>query len=119
MKRHFAISIICLFLCILAVPLTFSSCSYRGYRGDHADLYTVAVNNVFGISGHTGNGEISYDPAIDILETDDSYKNPRTDTFITIKTIATLFFSMIRITSIMERKAPRITFAHRNWQPKK
>lgn len=71
MKRHFAITIIFLFLCILAVPLTFSSCSYRGYRGDHADLYTVAVNNVFGISGHTGNGEISYDPAIDILETDD------------------------------------------------
>lgn len=70
-KRRVIWSTSCLLLCLLSVLFTFTSCVYRGYRGDHADLYTVAVNNIFGIGGHTGNGEIIYDPAINVLETDD------------------------------------------------
>lgn len=43
----------------------------RGYRGEHRDLYTVAVHNIFAIYGYESNGEVSYDPDIQIIETDD------------------------------------------------
>ena len=61
---------ICLTLVLaLSVPLL-SSCQFR-YDGGHDELYTVAINNIFGIYGHTSNGEISYDPEISVIETDD------------------------------------------------
>ena len=41
------------------------------YRGEHNDLYTVAVNNGFGIFGYESNGEALYDPVIEVIETDD------------------------------------------------
>ena len=45
---------------------------YRSaYRGDHADLYTVAVNNVFAARGRRSNGEVTFDPEIYIIETDE------------------------------------------------
>ena len=44
---------------------------YSGYDGAHKDLYTVAVNNVFCSRGYISNGEITYDPKIHIIETDD------------------------------------------------
>ncbi len=71
MTRHHAKFMICWLLTLITILLTFCSCGYWGYRGDHADLYTVAVNNMFGIYGYTGNGEVSYGPAIDIIETDE------------------------------------------------
>lgn len=63
--------ILCFVLCV------FSGCfllhylyTYKGYQGEHEDLYTVAVNNVFGAQGHISNGEISGHSQICILDTD-------------------------------------------------
>lgn len=64
-------------LCAFLLTLSLSACwalsellNYGGYRGQHRDLYTVAVNNVFGIRGHESNGEVHFDPIIKIVETD-------------------------------------------------
>ena len=57
-------------LIISTVVLLFSSCNYGGYKGDRTDLYTVAVNNVFGTFGHHSNGEVVFDPHIHVIETD-------------------------------------------------
>lgn len=68
-------------VCLFIITISFSSCSVLSlsacetifsvkYDGEHPDLYTVAVNNVFGISGLTHNGEISYQPEISVIETD-------------------------------------------------
>lgn len=60
--------IFCVFIVVtLMVPM--SSCYYY-YNGDHADLYSVAVNNIFGIKGYKSNGEVPYDPVTHIIETD-------------------------------------------------
>lgn len=40
------------------------------YTGPHMDMYTVAVNNVFGITGHANNGEVSWEAHITVLEED-------------------------------------------------
>ncbi|MBQ8915493.1 MAG: hypothetical protein IJ046_04860 [Clostridia bacterium] len=41
------------------------------YTGDHPELYTVAVTNVFGARGYTSNGEVGYSPDVQIIEEDD------------------------------------------------
>ena len=71
-------SVICIILSLIIVMLSFSSCvildylfNYQGYSGEHTDLYTVAVNNIFAIDGFTNNGEAVYDPGISIIEKDD------------------------------------------------
>ena len=51
--------------------LGFAACSGFQYRGEHQDLYTVAVNNVFGAMGYASNGETTYDPSIEVIETDE------------------------------------------------
>lgn len=58
-------------LIVLLAILLLRACSYTGYGGEHTDLYTVAVNNVFGLSGYRSNGERHYDPVIEIIETDE------------------------------------------------
>jgi len=74
--NHKIKAVFCLVLTV-AIMFTCSSCFllydflfYR-YTGEHPDLYTVALSNVFGISGYTNNGEVSYNPEISIIETDD------------------------------------------------
>ena len=54
-----------------ALLLCFAACSGFQYRGEHQDLYTVAVNNVFGALGYASNGEATYDPSIEVIETDE------------------------------------------------
>ncbi len=68
----------CLTMVAIAVlmPFLLISClswmlSYPGYRGEYPELYTVAVHNMFGISGFKSNGEICYDPRIYVMEEDD------------------------------------------------
>ena len=70
-------SVICIILSLPIVMASFSSCiildylfNYQGYSGEHTDLYTVAVNNIFAIDGFTNNGEAVYDPDITVIETD-------------------------------------------------
>ena len=60
-----------LLLCAAVFALSLSSCVYRGYRGERADLYTVAMNNIFCASGHVSNGERLYDSVIEVVETDE------------------------------------------------
>lgn len=82
MKTHIKnkkIFIIC--ICVLIISNSLSACSSLTlsacdtlfavkYDGEHIDLYTVAVNNIFGINGYTNNGEISYQPEVSVIETD-------------------------------------------------
>lgn len=65
MKR---IKYIILSLLLISMLLTFTAC-YR-YNGDHKDLYTVAVFNVFGADGYCSNGEAIWNPNIEIIEKD-------------------------------------------------
>lgn len=62
---------LCSFLCVMLIVISLPSCGYSIYLGDRVDLYTVAVNNVFGALGYTSNGEACYDPEISVIETDD------------------------------------------------
>lgn len=41
------------------------------YSGPHLELYSVAVNNIFGADGFGDDGEAPPDPTIDIIEVDD------------------------------------------------
>lgn len=59
------------FISGLIVLLSLSACNYDGYKGEHTDLYSVAVNNIFGVFGYLSNGEVLYDPEIHVIETDD------------------------------------------------
>ena len=71
-KRKKAFLVLYSILCLSVVATSFSSCfNYTGYRGRRSDLYTVAVNNIFGISGFKSNGEAVYDPSVRIIDTDD------------------------------------------------
>lgn len=61
-------------LCALIIVFAFAFnvlFNYTGYKGEYQDMYTVAVNNVFGISGYISNGEALSDPEIQIIETDE------------------------------------------------
>ena len=66
-----------LLICAAAVVFCMPSCSvihlflFTNYSSDRPDLYTVAVDNVFGISGYLSNGEATFSPETDIIETDD------------------------------------------------
>lgn len=62
----------CIVFCTIMISLSLSSCIFLNYkyRGNTPELYTVAVNNIFGSSGYTNNGEISYTPEISAIETD-------------------------------------------------
>ena len=59
-------------VCILLLGVvTFSLVSCAYYMGPHWDLYSVAVNNIFGAGGFGDDGEAAPDPEIDIIEVDD------------------------------------------------
>lgn len=63
----------CVLLLVLILVLTvfsLTACQFA-YGGKHRDLYTVAVNNIFGAQGYVSNGEATFDPTITIIETDD------------------------------------------------
>lgn len=65
-------SLIMLFL-VYVLLISTSACwlfSPFAYSGDALELYTVAVNNIFGASGYASNGEVAFDPYIKIIETD-------------------------------------------------
>lgn len=66
-----SIAVIGIVLLIALITILVHSCAYKGYDGAHPDLYTVAVNNIFGIYGECDNGEKTYAPYIKIIETDD------------------------------------------------
>lgn len=60
-------------VCVLIVLLlcaSLSACKSFQYYGAYRDLYTVAVNNIFGARGYMGDGEWVAEPTIFIIETD-------------------------------------------------
>lgn len=64
------VMVLCLVLSML-IPQLCSCFALTKYRGNRVDLYTVAVNNMFAIEGYVSNGEVIYDPVIEVIETDD------------------------------------------------
>ena len=48
----------------------FVGCTYKGYKGDTPELYTVAWNNIPTLYGYMSNGEVSYDASVKVLEKD-------------------------------------------------
>jgi hypothetical protein len=47
-----------------------TSCAYKGYTGDYVDLYSVAINSVLWLNGHSWGADFECDPQIEILEED-------------------------------------------------
>lgn len=66
-----AVKIIFFVFCAFILAFSLTACVFSGYDGEHKDLYTVAVNNVFAVHGYLSNGEVSYNPEIYIIEKDD------------------------------------------------
>lgn len=64
-------TVACIVLYIAFIAIMLLIFSYKGYHGKDQDLYSVAVNNVFAVRGEHFNGEVSFDPKIHIIETDD------------------------------------------------
>lgn len=62
---------VCGMILVISIVMSLGSCFWPGYRGENPALFTVAVNNVFASCGYGSNGEVMYDPAIEVLETDD------------------------------------------------
>ena len=56
---------------LLALALTTcGGCTYRGYSGDRADLYTVAIHSVLWNNGHSFSADRYTDPQIEIVDRD-------------------------------------------------
>ncbi|MCM1260427.1 MAG: hypothetical protein NC182_05790 [Prevotella sp.] len=64
MKKLVFILLSVFFLSIL------TSCAYKGYSGDHLDLYTVAINSVLWLNGHSWGADFECDPQIEIIDED-------------------------------------------------
>lgn len=64
-------------LTILIIPVLFliilTSCSYNGYSGGHLELYTVAINSVLWLNGHSWSADFECDPQIEIIDEDINY----------------------------------------------
>ena len=59
-------------VCVLIVAVicvSLSAC-YYSYTGEYRDLYTVAINNIFGAKGCRSDGEWVSNPTIYVIETD-------------------------------------------------
>ena len=59
-----------LFIIVTVFCVFCQGCSPYKYKGEHVDLYTVAVNNIFKANGYYSNGEVLFDPIIEIIEED-------------------------------------------------
>lgn len=57
-------------LVLIAILVVSLSGCFFSYGGEHEDLYTVAIYNVFGAYGYRSNGEIAGNPIIEVIETD-------------------------------------------------
>lgn len=61
-----------LILSVLLIPIVLSStaCIFYQYTGAYKDLYTVAINNLFGAYGYCSS-EVPFPPVIDVIERDE------------------------------------------------
>jgi len=59
---------------LFIIPLIFlillSSCAYKGYSGNYSDLYTVAINSVLWLNGHSWGADFECDPQIVKIDED-------------------------------------------------
>lgn len=56
---------------LLISAFLFAGCTYRGYKGEQPELYSVAWASIPTLSGFRSNGEALYDAVVEVLETDD------------------------------------------------
>lgn len=65
MKRTLTVFIIPVLLLIIL-----TSCTYNGYSGNYSKLYTVAINSVLWLNGHSWSADFECDPQIEIIDED-------------------------------------------------
>lgn len=52
------------------ILVTLTGCAYKGYSGEHIDLYTVAINSVLWNNGHSFSADKYINPQIEIIDED-------------------------------------------------
>ena len=62
---------ICVIVLCIIVLCGITACKPYRYKGNHIELFSVAVNNIFGAYGYQVFESYDYDPFIEVLETDD------------------------------------------------
>ena len=62
---------ICVIVLCIIVLCGITACKPYRYKGNHVELFSVAVNNLFGARGYQVFESYDYDPFIEVLETDD------------------------------------------------
>lgn len=56
---------------VLLICATIStSCGYKGYSGNHSNLYSVTINSVLWINGYSWEADYECDPQIEIIDED-------------------------------------------------
>ena len=55
---------------LLIFMMILTSCGYKGYSGDQLDLYSVAINSVLWLNGHSWSADFECDPQIEIIDED-------------------------------------------------
>ena len=59
-----------LLLLLLFILFASAGCVYKGYTGEHRDLFTVGVNSVLWNEGYSSSADLKINPDIEILEQD-------------------------------------------------
>ena len=67
-KTKILLKVVLVFCLVILIPLV--GCSYKEYSGNHADLYTVAINSALWNLGHSYGADKAIDSQIEILEKD-------------------------------------------------
>ncbi len=70
----FAIKIelyIFILICFVIIGLVFNGCTYKEYKGEYPDLYTVAINSILWNNGHSYGADKAVDSNIEVIETDE------------------------------------------------
>ena len=59
-----------LLIIAIALLIVLASCTYNGYSGNYSDLYSVAINSVLWLNGHSWGADYECDPQIEVIEED-------------------------------------------------
>lgn len=51
--------------------ILFAGCNYKGYSGEHTDLFTVAINSILWNCGHSYGADFAKDSEIEIIDRDE------------------------------------------------
>ncbi len=59
-----------LLMVMLIFTICLTSCNYKGYSGNHSDLFSAATNSVLYLNGYSWKADYKCDPRIEIIEED-------------------------------------------------